>query len=307
MRCSIQFSGGWRSIPWTGSPAVEPIGRYPTPSSMRRVCFMLQRALTLLFRAVVRGFDPRGGAQPEDHRHLRPVCRRWQSGALAAKTASRRCFCGPNAYAVAKDRNPQTASRRRDYRGTAPSRREPGRSGGAPASLDWQRVHSGGHASATRWLSCRTTTHSTVFAPNVVQSKLLQRRGDSFKVFLRFYMKKMIAVTLNTEHEAQFTIVGPDRAYSSITAPASRRWKMRGRPRSTKTPPNTGHGFMWRLDTYWRFVERDGGTYVQCESITLSRDVPFGLGWLIKSFVTEVPRDSLSFMLERVRHSLVTH
>ena len=95
--------------------------------------------------------------------------------------------------------------------------------------------------------------HSTVFAPNVVQSKLLQRRDASFKVFLRFYMKKMIAVTLNTEHEAQFTIVGRTAPTARSTAPASRRWRMRGRPRSTNSRPDTGHGFMWRLNTYWRF------------------------------------------------------
>jgi hypothetical protein len=61
---------------------------------------------------------------------------------------------------------------------------------------------------------------------------------------------------------------------------------------------------MWRLNTYWRFLERDGGTYIQCESITLSRDVPFGLGWLIKPFVTEVPKESLNFTLNKAKAAL---
>jgi hypothetical protein len=61
---------------------------------------------------------------------------------------------------------------------------------------------------------------------------------------------------------------------------------------------------MWRLNTYWRFLERDGGTYVQCESITLSRDLPWGLGWIIKPFITEVPKDSLSFTLGKIRAAL---
>jgi hypothetical protein len=51
-------------------------------------------------------------------------------------------------------------------------------------------------------------------------------------------------------------------------------------------------------------LERDGGTYVQCESITLSRDVPFGLGWIIKPFVTEIPMESLAFTLQRTRAAL---
>jgi hypothetical protein len=61
---------------------------------------------------------------------------------------------------------------------------------------------------------------------------------------------------------------------------------------------------MWRLNTYWRFLERDGGVYVQCESLTLSRDIPFGLGWLIGPFVTSVPKDSLTFTLEKTRSAL---
>ena len=34
------------------------------------------------------------------------------------------------------------------------------------------------------------------------------------------------------------------------------------------------HGFLWRFDNYWRLEERDGGVYVQVESVTLSRGVP---------------------------------
>jgi len=146
--------------------------------------------------------------------------------------------------------------------------------------------------------------HSAVFAPNVAQSRVLQHRGDWFKVFLRFSMKKMIAVTLNTEHDAQFTIVGPDRAYSALHSTRIAEVEEAGTPSEHEVTPGTGHGFMWRLNTYWRFLERDNGTYVQCESITLSRDVPFGLGWLIRPFVTEVPRDSLSFMLDRIRRNV---
>jgi hypothetical protein len=146
--------------------------------------------------------------------------------------------------------------------------------------------------------------HSTVFAPNVTQSRVLQHRGDWFKVFLRFSVKKMIAVTLNTENDAQFTMVGADRAYSALHSTRIAEVEDAGTPSEHELSPGTGHGFMWRLNTYWRFLERDNGTYVQCESITLSRDIPFGLGWLIKSFVNEVPRDSLSFMLDKIRRNV---
>jgi len=148
--------------------------------------------------------------------------------------------------------------------------------------------------------------HASLFAPNVVQSKILARNGDRFRVFLRFYMKKVISVTLNTENDAQFVTVAPDRVYSTIRSTRVSEVEDAGTPAEKELPPGQGHGFMWRLNTYWRFLERDGGTYVQCESITLSRDVPFGLGWVIKPFITEVPKDSLTFTLQRVRAALST-
>jgi hypothetical protein len=146
--------------------------------------------------------------------------------------------------------------------------------------------------------------HAAVYSPNVVQSKTLDHRGDRFRVFLRFYMKKVIGATLNTEHDARFVTVAADRTYSAIHSTRVAEVEDAGTPREHELQPGQGHGFMWRLNTYWRFLERDGGTYVQCESLTLSRDVPFGLGWLVKPFVTEIPMESLTFTLQRTRAAL---
>ena len=41
------------------------------------------------------------------------------------------------------------------------------------------------------------------------------------------------------------------------------------------------HGFMWRLNTYWTWEERDSGLYMQIESVSLSRSIPSGLGWMV--------------------------
>jgi hypothetical protein len=55
------------------------------------------------------------------------------------------------------------------------------------------------------------------------------------------------------------------------------------------------------LNTYWRFEERDGGVYLQCEALSLSRDIPTGLGWLIEPMVNGIPKDSLMRILTRTR------
>jgi galactose mutarotase-like enzyme len=58
------------------------------------------------------------------------------------------------------------------------------------------------------------------------------------------------------------------------------------------------HGFLWRLNTYWSYEERDGGLYMQIESVSLTRSIPLGLGWAIGPFVEKVPRESLEFTLD---------
>lgn len=146
--------------------------------------------------------------------------------------------------------------------------------------------------------------HSTIFAPAITSSKILGRSGQTFRVALRFYVKKVIGVTMETENEAEFFKGSADRAYSRIRSTRITEIAEAGTPQEHPKRAGEENGFMWRLNTYWRFLERDGGTYIQCESLTLSRDVPFALAWIIRPFVTQVPKESLTFTLEKARAAL---
>ena len=146
--------------------------------------------------------------------------------------------------------------------------------------------------------------HAEIFSPAIARSKLVGRDGDVFTVFLRFYMKKVIAVVVNTDNEARFTRPGPDRVQSRIYSLRVAEVEHPGTPQEREKPVGNDGGFLWRLYTYWRFLERDGGTYVQCEAISLTRAIPFVFSWLISPFVTSIPRESLSFTLETSRATL---
>jgi hypothetical protein len=61
---------------------------------------------------------------------------------------------------------------------------------------------------------------------------------------------------------------------------------------------------MWRLNTYWSYEERDGGLYMQIESVSLTRSIPSGLGWALGPFVESVPRESLEFTLQAASRAL---
>jgi hypothetical protein len=147
--------------------------------------------------------------------------------------------------------------------------------------------------------------HAEVFAPMIIRSKQLAHDGDRFRFYLRFYVKKIIGVTTDTEHEAVFGRPAPTRAFSRLHSTRVAEMENAGTPTERAKPVGTGRGFLWRLNTYWRFAQRDGGTWVQCESITLTRDIPTGLGWLIGRFVTEIPKESLTFTLSTARKALV--
>ena len=43
---------------------------------------------------------------------------------------------------------------------------------------------------------------------------------------------------------------------------------------------------------------------MQLEAISLTRDIPEGLGWLVRPFVTTIPKESLVFTLSRTREAL---
>jgi hypothetical protein len=148
--------------------------------------------------------------------------------------------------------------------------------------------------------------HSEIFHPAIARSKLISRDGDVFRVDLRFSMKKVITVVVNTENEARFARLGSDRAQSRIYSLRVAEVADPGTPQEHERPVGHDGGFLWRLYTYWRFLERDGGTYVQCEAISLTRGIPFVFEWLIGPFVTSVPRESLTFTLEATRKALAS-
>jgi hypothetical protein len=146
--------------------------------------------------------------------------------------------------------------------------------------------------------------HADVYRPAVAQSRVLSRDGEVFRVFLRFYMKKVITVVVNSEHEARFARPAADRAQSRIYSLRIAEVDAPDTPQEREKPVGNDGGYLWRLYTYWRFLARDGGVHIQCEAISLTRGIPFGLGWMIGPFVTGIPRESLMFTLETTRRTL---
>jgi len=146
--------------------------------------------------------------------------------------------------------------------------------------------------------------HQEYYKPEVARSKLLRHDGDHFIAYLRFSKKKIITVVLDTVHDAHYYKLDPMRAYSRSHTIRVNEIENPNEPNERQKAPGQGEGYMWSMDTYWRFLERDGGVYVRCDAISLTRDIPTGLGWLIGPFITSIPRESLSGTLKATRSAI---
>jgi hypothetical protein len=143
-----------------------------------------------------------------------------------------------------------------------------------------------------------------IYKPEVVRSRLLSRHGNDFKIYYRLRKKKVITVTLDTNHDVHYFQVDSKHWYCRSYSTRIAEVVDAGTANEREKPIGHDRGFLWRINSYWKFEEKDGGVYIECESISLTRDIPTGLGWLIKPFVTSIPKDSLRMTMDSTRAAL---
>ncbi len=146
--------------------------------------------------------------------------------------------------------------------------------------------------------------HKNIYRPEVVESKLIRRDKNDFQIYLRLLKKKVITVVLDTDHEVHYRPVDRTRWVCRSYTTRIAEVENAGSRNERILPPDTGYGFLWRLYSYWRFEERVAGTVVECRAISLTRDVPFGLGWAIEPIIQKLPKESLINTLEATRRAL---
>jgi hypothetical protein len=131
--------------------------------------------------------------------------------------------------------------------------------------------------------------YKRIYQPDVTDSKLLSRDGGHFRVFLRLYKHEFMTLVYDSDYDVRYTSPAPTR--------------MEIVSRSTRiVQSGDDHGFLWRIHSYWRFEQADGGVYAQCRAISLSRGIPFGFGWL-RGFLQKFPRESMVNTLEATRRA----
>lgn len=147
--------------------------------------------------------------------------------------------------------------------------------------------------------------HQEFLKPEIAESKLRQRQGDDFQVYLRMVKSKFfLSDVLNTEHKIRYVPVDAQRVYSRNYSTRIAEVSGAGKAGEHELPVGQDRGLLWRLYSYWFFEERDGGVYIACQTVTLTRDVPLGMGKILGPIVRDVPGESLQASLEQTRRAV---
>jgi hypothetical protein len=142
------------------------------------------------------------------------------------------------------------------------------------------------------------------FSPQVLRSTILSQQGDHYQVIMRVRQKHVLTVVMDTAYDVTFARLDTLHGYSISRSTQISEIDSPGTRHERALSPTEEHGFLWLLYTYWSYEERDGGLYMQIESVSLTRSIPNGLGWAIGPFVQSVPRESLEFTLRSTCNAL---
>jgi putative flippase GtrA len=144
------------------------------------------------------------------------------------------------------------------------------------------------------------------FYDDVVASKLLTKDGDRIRIFMKLRRTVLITVTYNTEHAVEYRQVGSARASARSVATKIAELRDVGTPKEREKPPDEDSGYLWRLNAYWRYEAVAGGVLVECESVSLSKSVPWLARPIANPIVDRIARDSLERTLRSLRKVLVS-
>lgn len=185
---------------------------------------------------------------------------------------------------------------------------------GGPRTLDSAFVHhwraaayvSGSTAAAMLHLLRDYDHLSRYYAPVVISSHLLAVDGGAATIRMRMSQKKLITVVLDSEFRVESALDGNDRGYEFSRSTHIWQVDYPGTVREQRLPEREGDGLLWRLNSYWSFIQWREGLVIECESLSLTRDVPVGLSWLITPIIRDLPRESLEFTIRATEKALRT-
>jgi hypothetical protein len=135
--------------------------------------------------------------------------------------------------------------------------------------------------------------YKNFYRPRVIESRELSHHGDDYEILLRLYEKHILTVVLNTVNDVHYETPGPNVLLVMSRSTHIGELKDPDKSNTDEVPAGSDSGFLWRLNSYWRIEAVDGGVLARCEAVSLSRNVPPGLGWMLRGFLESFPKESM--------------
>jgi hypothetical protein len=143
--------------------------------------------------------------------------------------------------------------------------------------------------------------HKEYYHPEVTDSALVSHDGNHYQSHLRLFKKKVLTAVLDVDFESDLRRVDAKHIYLRTIATRIVEVQDAGKPAERLLPVGNDSGFLWRQNSYWSIREADGGVYVELASFSLSRSIPTGLGWIVRPFITSIPKDTIEKTLRSTR------
>jgi hypothetical protein len=146
------------------------------------------------------------------------------------------------------------------------------------------------------------------YRPTAVDSREISHDGDRYAFQLRLVNKAVVLKSgLDTQNEAVYSRIDDKHWSCVVRAVQIREIENPGDSGERLLPPDQGTGFIWRMASFSRFEERDGGVYVEMEALALTRDIPTALRWIVTPMVRSISRGSVLTSLRQSSQAVESH
>jgi hypothetical protein len=147
--------------------------------------------------------------------------------------------------------------------------------------------------------------HSKIY-PEIVRSRLVNRQGNDVVGYWRLERKQQfVPAVFDVQDEAHYRQLAPGKWICRAYANDIREVQDAGSSKEKDSPLGEGLGLLWRFNAFWSLEASGSGVLAECRTISLSRAIPSGMGWIIKPFIQNVPRESLASTLQNTRKTLL--
>lgn len=146
--------------------------------------------------------------------------------------------------------------------------------------------------------------HPELYAPDVQRAHVLSRVDQHFSVYYRFYRHAIVTAVYNTEFGVDYFLADTSRGYSFARSVRIAEVQNAGRPDEKELPVGNDHGYMWRMNLYTRYLEKDNGVYIEIEFVALSRTIPRIFALLVNPYLRSIPREYLTNYIQATQRAV---